>query len=490
MHILSKSTFIRGNQCLKSLYLNQYHKDFKNPVSLAQEAIFEQGENVGLFARKLFPNGIVIGVKDYLNIDFSIEESQNEIKNGRTTLYEAPFAFDGILAVLDILDCDEEGWKGYEVKSSTELKEIHIWDAALQYYVIKNSGINLKDIFIVHINNQYQRKDVLEIDQLYIKKTVLKEVLQLQSLIPEKVEKFKAVLKQKEIPNIDIGPYCHKPYPCDFISYCWKKIPSNSIFEIANLNATKKFSLYNKGIVEFKDIPRNTSLTESQWQQINCELEKGTIVNKSKIREYINRVSYPLLFLDFETFQLPIPKLLNSKPFQQIPFQYSLHRLNSKVSDLIHYEFIADINENDPRISFVEKLINDCGEGGDILVYNMAFEKTILLELARDFSEYSYSISKIIKRLVDLMIPFKKRWYYVPMMKGSYSIKVVLPSLLPELSYRDLEIKDGATASFIYSSMIDGTFSGNLEKGIKSLLEYCKLDTLAMVNIFEKLNSV
>ncbi len=488
MHTLSKSTFVRGCQCVKSLYLNKYHKEFQSSVSESQEAIFEQGKDVGLLARKLFPNGIDASPPNYFSYDESIKKTELAIQKDERTIYEAAFLFDDVLAALDILVKDKDGWKAFEVKSSTEVKDTHILDAALQYYLILNSGISLKDIFIIHINNQYVRDEELEIEKLFLKKSILKEVLELQTFVSQKIAELKSVLKQKEIPDIEIGLQCNDPYPCDFIDYCWKKIPPYSVFDIANLRTTKKFELFNQGIIQLADIPKDFALNANQWQQVDCEIEQKSIIDKPRIKEFTDGLIYPLYFLDFETFQLAIPKFVNSRPYQQLVFQYSLHKQKSKSSELLHSEFIAEINSTDPRISFIKKLISDCGKEGDILVYNIAFEKTRLQEIANDFPEYSDSISNILNRLKDLMIPFRERWFYTPEMKGSYSIKVVLPSLLPEFTYSNLEIKDGNTASSTYASMVQGVFTGDKSKIVNALLEYCKLDTLAMVKILEKLN--
>lgn len=490
MYILSKSTFVRGIQCHKSLFLNKFHKEFKDKISYSQEALFEQGTNVGTIARDLFPSGIEISNKNNFNYEAALLTTSKALSGDESILYEATFLFDEVIAAVDILVKDNEGFCCYEVKSSTEIKETFILDAALQYYLIRNSGINIKDFFIVYINNQYVRQDQIDINQLFIKKSILAEVIELQDSIPKRVLQLKSVLQEVECPSIAIGLQCNDPYPCDFIGYCWKDIPKPSVFDIANLKAIKKFELYSKDIVEFKDIPKDYSLNQNQWQQVECELEKKTIVLKSEINKFISELKYPLGFLDFETFQLAVPSFKNSRPYQQIVFQYSLHKLNSKNDSLGHMDFIAETDGSDPRILFVEKLLSDCRGLETILVYNIGFEKGRLSELANDFPEYSDEILNIIDRLKDLMIPFRERWYYTPAMNGSYSIKVVLPALLPEFHYNDLEIKDGSTASNVFSSMIQGTFKGDSKKTKTALLEYCKLDTLAMVKILGKLEEI
>ena len=202
-----------------------------------------------------------------------------------------------------------------------------------------------------------------------------------------------------------------------------------------------------------------------------------------------NGLTYPLYFLDFETIGPAVPKYNGSRPYQQLVFQYSLHIQETSTSELEHREYLADPSQ-DPRIGFIEQLIEDCGKSGDIIVYNVGFERGKLNDLIDVFPDYSNELREIINRLKDLMIPFQKKWYYTPEMKGSYSIKYVLPALVTELSYNDLEIKEGGTASNTFLSMVNGTFAGDVEETRNQLLEYCKLDTFAMVKILQKLLQV
>jgi hypothetical protein len=489
MYTLSKSTFLRGAQCLKSLFLNKFHKELRDKNSISLEALYEQGNDVGILARNLFAGGIEVVSKSAFNYQAALLRTKEILSDIKFTAYEATFVFEEIIVANDILVKEGAEYYCYEVKSSTEIKDVFIWDCALQYYILKNNGINIKDFFIIYVNNQYVRGETLLIDQLFARKSILDKVIERQPYIADKIQQLKSVLNKKECPPIDIGMQCHDPYPCDFISQCWKNIPETSVFEIANLKASKKFELYYQGIIELKDIPKDYPLNENQWQQIEAELNQATIILKPEITAFISGMKYPMGFLDFETFQLAIPAFKNSRAYQQIVFQYSLHKLNSKMSAVEHVDFIAN-ESNDPRIQFIEKLIVDCNGLKDILVYNIGFEKSRLSELALDFPQYSDDISKIIERLKDLMLPFKERWYYSHDMRGSYSIKKVLPSLIPDFNYNDLEIKDGLTASSIFSSMVTGNFKGDEEKAKTALLEYCKLDTLAMVKILNKLNDI
>ncbi len=489
-HLLSKSTFIKGMQCHKALYLGKHHKELKAEVSEAQEAIFSQGTRVGELAQQLFPGGVDCTPESYYDFQKAVIRTQEEIAKGTKIIYEAAFQFNGVLAALDILVNDNNGWKAYEVKSSTSISVTYHMDATIQYYAITNSGIELKDIFIVHINNEYEKNGPIDLKELFTIESVKDIVLGIMPGIPNQVAALKKVLNQNEIPDIDIGLHCSDPYGCDFSAHCWKDIPENSVFDIANLRANKKFELYDSGVISFNEIPEDFPLNENQWMQVNSELNNESFIDKKKIKNFVNDLQYPLYFMDFETFATAVPVFDRSNPYQQLVFQYSLHILPTENGELIHKEFLAETNGVDPRIPFIERLIGDCGTTGDILVYNIGFEKGKLKDLAEAFPNYLFQIGKMIERLKDLMIPFQQRWYYTPAMRGSYSIKKVLPALVPELSYEDLTIKEGGTASNTFAKMLLGEFEGDVMQTRKDLLEYCKLDTMAMVEILKTLKSV
>ena len=484
---LSKSTFIRGLQCEKSLFLYKHHYRLKDPTPPSLQAVFDQGTNVGLLAQELFPNGVDASPENHFKMVESVGKTLNFISQGETIIYEATFLYNNILAALDILVKDQEGWKAYEVKSSTKVSDTYIKDAAIQYYTITNSGIELKDISIVHINNLYVRDGELDIQQLFTIESVYDEVLEFLPRIPNEVRRLKNVIESSEAPQIDIGPHCSDPYDCDFKGTCWKHVPEYSVFNISRLNKDKKFDLYNKGVITLDQIDLSqTDLNPNQVLQVQSEVEGTTYIDKDEIRNFTNGLNYPLYFLDFETIGPAVPKYNGSRPYQQLVFQYSLHFKYSLDSDVIHREYLADPTK-DPRIGFMEQLIEDCGNSGDILVYNIGFEKGKLNDLLEVFPQYSNELRGIVNRLKDLMVPFQNKWYYTPEMKGKYSIKYVLPALVPELSYDDLEIKEGGTASNTFLSIVNGTFEGDIEKTRRQLLEYCKLDTYAMVKILDKL---
>jgi len=488
-HLLSKSSFIKGLQCEKHLYLYKYHYKEMDELSEMQKSIFKRGTNVGELAQQLFPGGEVAAQGDPPNYEKALLRTQELIKSGAKVIYEAAFTFNEVLSIADIAVKEKDSWFIYEVKSSTSISETYINDAALQYYVISSQGIKVKDFSIIFINNQYVRNGKLDLGKLFTTESVLGLILPLQNSVKENIVKFKKVLMKKQIPDIDIGEHCYQPYVCGFYNYCRKHIPENSIFDFSGMHLAKKYELYREGIVKLEDIPNDYPLNKNNQIQLDVYKNGKPLIDKEAIKNFLSDLNYPLYFMDFETFQPAVPLFDNSKPYQQIPFQYSIHFKESKKSQLRHFEFLAEQGA-DPRKKFIEGLQRDTKNPGDIIVYNKTFEITRLKEIARDFPEYADEIEKRINQVKDLMIPFQKKYYYAPEMQGSYSIKYVLPALVPELSYDELEINEGGLASIAYESLQLETDLMRIADIKEKLLEYCKMDTLAMVKIFAKLELI
>ena len=545
---ISKSTFLKGYQCKKALFFLKHRPDMKPPVSGEQQALFDQGHEVGELAQKLFPGGEDLGVHIPGQFRKNLDETQKLITEGKEVIYEAGFSIDRLHCFLDILVKKEDGYHAFEVKSSTELKEVNLWDAAFQYYVMKRTGLEVKDFHLILLDNTYEREGELDIHKLFKTEPVLDKILDLQGEIDKTVREYFAVLDAGREPEQDIGPHCDDPYECDYKGHCWGHVPKYSVFNIARIGS-KAWDLYSKGVVSFDEIPVNYPLNENQWQQVMAEIRNQDHIDPDGIREFVERLNYPLYFLDFETFQSAIPLFDHSRPYQQIPFQYSCHVQMEKGGEVMHREFLAEsvgggrlavggesavggrqpaVSETkvrnrkskkddrqytldfpndsvsepetrntqpatrnpDPRPEFIRQLIADAGKEGDILVFNQGFESGILSALARDFPEYEGPLKAIRERLVDLMVPFRERKYYVPAMQGSYSIKKVLPALVPELSYEGMEIAEGGMASLAFKNLSSETDPEVIRKVRENLLAYCKLDTLAMVEILRVLERV
>ena len=488
-HLLSKSSFIKGLQCEKHLFLYKYHYNEMDEFSEMQKAIFQRGTDVGELAQQLFPGGTVATTGSPPNYKKGLKKTAEFIQQEGKIIFEAAFQFNKVLSIADIIVKEKDKWNIYEVKSSTSISETYLKDAALQYYVISNCGIEINDFSIIYINSQYIRKGKLDPNELFIIESVLDLILPMQDFVKENVEMLKSTLSKREMPDIDIGEHCHNPYTCGFFNYCRKHITGDSIFDFSGMHLKRKYELYHDGIIKLEDVPDDYSLNKNNRIQLEVYKSGEPLIDEEVIENFLSDLNYPHFFMDFETFQPAVPFFDNSKPYQQIPFQYSIHLKEKVDGELKHFEFLAEAGE-DPRIKFIDGLLNDTKGEGDIVVYNKSFEITRLKEIARDFPQYADEIEKLILRIKDLMIPFQRKYYYSPEMKGSYSIKAVLPSLIPELSYDKLEINEGGLASIAFESLQNETDMMIIAETREQLLEYCKLDTLAMVRILEKLDLI
>lgn len=476
--------YVRGLQCLKSLYLYKYNPELRE-VKKSTQAVFDTGHKVGVLAQQLFPGGVDCGFEVTNDAQKSLQLTSEAIQAGKKVIYEAAFQYNGMFAIADIMVKVRDKWNVFEVKSSTEIHDYQLNDVSLQYYVINGAGISIKDFSITYINNQYVKNGDINISELFTTESVLKDILSMQNEIEPNFKIFQTALNTKKTLDIDIGPHCFDPFDCDFCNHCWKHIPEYSVFSLSNMRG-KDFKLYEQGIIKIKDIPDFFPLSSTQQIDVQCHVQNKPYINKAEISNFMKQLEYPLYFLDFETIQSAIPIWDNSKPYQLIPFQYSLHYKDTKDSNPEHFEFLGEGN-NDPRVPLIEKLLKDSKNKGKILVYNITFEKTRLLEIARDFPQYSSKIEKLVSRMIDLLIPFRSRHYYKPQMKSSASLKSVLPAINPKFSYSQLEIQEGGTASLEYLRMLYSKEEKDIQQIRKNLLDYCKQDTFALIILLMEL---
>ena len=486
---LSKSQYIRGLQCHKSLWLYKNKPELRDTPNQAQESLFNTGFDVGDLAKQLFPHGVEIEF-DSSNFDGMLAKTKELINNGCEVIYEATFKENGIFAMADILVKNQDSWDIYEVKASTNVKEYHLNDASVQWYSLSNA-INLNKVYIVHINNSYERNGSLDIKNLFSIVDITEEVQNRQYQIPFNIEQMDLILKDN-MPNIDIGTHCSNPYSCDFESHCWEHIPNPSVFNLYWMNSSKKFEMYYKGIVNYEDIPLDFALNTTQKLQVETFKSNEPYINKSIIKDFIEIVKFPINFFDFETFQNAIPRFDSQRPYMQIPFQYSLHILHED-GTLEHKEFLGDEN-SDPRDALINQMLNDISLTGSIMAYNQAFEITRIKELANYKIERKDELLALVDRFVDLIVPFRGRGYYHPNFNGSFSIKSVLPAMFPnndELNYKKLgSIQNGGDAMDTFANLYLLKEKSKRDEIRKDLLAYCHLDTLAMVRIFEKLKEI
>ena len=481
---LTKSLYIKGLQCHKALWLHKYQPELKNDVSESQQAVFDSGTDVGILARQLFPGGIEVPY-DGLTHAEQITRTQELIADATTTIYEATFNFDNIFVKVDILHHGRDGWELYEVKSSTKLKDVYLDDIAVQHYVLTGCGISLSKAALVHINNQYVLRGHIEVDKLFTILEVTEEIRTKQDELIANITVMRVML-QGDVPQIDIGPHCSAPYECAFGGHCWRHIPDNSVFDFRGHGKPDAFALYRQGILKMDEVPSDQLGWRQKLQQDGL-LHHKNHVDTSAVQKFLDSLWYPLCFMDFETtYMTPVPLFDSTRPYQQIPFQFSLHIIQTLGAEVKHYEFLAD-GMKDPRQDFLDDLLTCLPLNSCILTWNQVFEEGRLRELAEAYPKRSAEIQTTIENLRDLMVPFRNKSIYHWRFDGSYSIKSVLPALVPELSHDSLHISNGEMASAAWMRMIRVNEKEEREALSKQLLEYCRLDTLAMVKILDRM---
>jgi len=480
--LLSKSRFMMGMQCELRLWYQVYRRDLIRGTGPATQAKFDTGHLLGDLARQVFPNGKLVE-SDHLHHEESVEITKTLINDKSVpAIFEAGFLFDDIRVRVDVLKREAANkWTLIEVKSTNSVKEDHYYDAGIQRHVLNGSGVNLKATSLMHLNRDYlfDGKE-LDLDNLFIIEDISEAVVQYQADTLEHLEAFKAVLRSKKPPNIEPGSQCTG---CEFYGHCTKDVPEHWILNLPRIGQERFDSLIEMGIRDIASIPDNFPLTASQALIRECTLT-GKEYMDPDLHDSLDGLQYPIHFLDFETIMPAIPRYAGTRPYQQIPFQWSLDILQED-GTLEHFEYLHD-SDTDPRPQLTNALLKAIKPSGTIIHY-APFETTVLKKLAEEFPQYKKQIPIILERLWDLCRTIQKHYYH-PKFHGSYSIKNVLPALVPKMSYSDMEIGNGSMASLEYLRMIDPkTDASERERIRKDLLAYCGQDTLGMVEVFKAL---
>jgi len=483
---LSKTKFCIGVQCPKILWLDANARD-KFDESVIDKSRIETGLDVGDLARKYFAD--VSTIPSYLGMSGMLRKTRRLLESETSVIAEAAFRHGGNYCIVDILRKLDDGYEIVEVKSSTEIKPHYLHDMAYQAFVLKSCSIPVKKVSLMLVNNQYVRQGELDLQQMFVIHDCTARVMKLQSEIPAMIAEIERVFVQESEPQCDIGGHCDSPHQCGYKAHCFRGLPKNNVFDIGfSMRAKIKESAYKSGIVSFDNVLNSgIPLTTKQRRQITATLnDSPPHINKTAIREFLDTVKYPLYHLDFETMQSAIPLWDNARPYEQIPTQYSIHIQDKPFAEPTHREFLAE-HGSDPRRALAERLCADIPPNSCVIAYNSSFEKMIIRGLAELFPDLSAHLLSF--DIIDLAEPFKSGAYYHREMGGSYSIKKVLPALCPpseypELDYKSLVIQNG--------SMAMNAFAENGDKSAvrTALLEYCRLDTFAMVRILGKLYEV
>ena len=478
---LSKSRFLSGLQCSKRLYLEVHNRDLASPTPPATQRIFNTGHEVGRLAQQQFPDGILIEA-EYYEKEKALDTTKAAIGLGKTAFFEPAFLHDNVFIRIDILRPNGNNtWDLIEVKSVLKVSDTHVIDAAIQRYVVEGAGLTLNKCFVMHLNRDCGYPNF---ENLFVLDDVTDQVSEILPSIPNQVAALNHVIMESETPCISIGKHCDSPYTCQFKEYCWQHVTEPSIFNIPRIGAKKINQLVSQGITSIHDIPEDFSLSENQQRHVEVfRLNKPQILWPA-IRDQLATLQYPLHFLDFETQMEAIPRLPGLRPFNQYPFQFSLHILTED-GTLDHFDYLHR-DTSDPRPPLAQALLGCIDPSGTIIAYNAGFEKSVIANLARAVPSPRNDPYPLRNRFFDLL-PIFRDYYFHPAFHGSSSIKDVLPVLVPDLSYSDLSVHGGNEAQLAWAELIITDDESKRIELVASLLAYCKLDTLAMVRIYQSL---
>jgi len=482
--ILSKSRYLNGLQCPRYIWM-QFHEPEKIPeTDTVTQYIFDQGHEVGYLAKRLFPRGIDVPQDDFMG---NIAKTK-ELLNGRKPLFEAGILADKLYSRVDILSpAGEDQWDIYEVKSSTSVKGVHVDDIAFQRHCCIGYGLNIRNCNLVLINNQYVRNGELDPQDLFSIYNVTDKVEEASVSIQDKIDNILEVIGRNTCPEMIIGPHCWDPYECP-LTDCWEHVPEHSVFSLY-WGGKKAFEMYNNGVIAISEIPIGYKLNKKQLIQQAAVISGKPHVDKEAIRGFLSSLEYPLYYLDFETIGPAIPLFDGVRPYQNIPFQYSLHVVQDRQSEPEHYSYLSR-NTGDPRPGLLTELQKVLGHSGSIITYNKGFEEGCLSDSAAAFPEYSDWINQICSRLVDLLSPFSNFHYYHPAQRGSASLKRVLPATTGK-GYDDLAITDGQVASLAFLVANYGEVPAeDRVKVMNDLEQYCGRDTEGMIWIVKRLQEL
>jgi hypothetical protein len=481
---ISKSKFIAGLQCPKLLWTHYNDAASIPEPDGAKLDIFATGHHVGDMAKLLFPSGIEVPWTNnlYLTVTTTVE-----LMAQRKPIFEASFLHGGGYCRVDILvPAGKDEWDLYEVKSATKVKGVNIKDVAFQAYVLEGSGVKLRRLYLTHVNNQYVHQDTINASEFFHSEDVTEDARKLQVMVKPELGNMHKVLTGPVVA-LEIGEHCFEPYKCDLWGQCSSHLPESNVLQLTRIRRSKAFNLMDKGFMGIEKIPATELNNHQLTQQAAVQTGRPQII-PSQIDRWLKGISYPLYCLDFETINPAVPLFKGTRPYQQIPFQFSLHVVERKGVAPRHVEFLSETRE-DPRPALIQAL-KSIGDDGTILAYNMGFEKRVICDLADDFPGEAAFLLALVERFVDLMTPFSKFWYHAAGQQGSCSLKNVLP-VLTKTSYEGLAIGDGGMAMREFRRVVfTDPQAGDKSEVLENLKVYCKQDTMALVDVLNALYSL
>lgn len=488
---LSKTDYVkRYTVCPSYLWLCKYKPEV---VPTDEEEIIkarlEQGNEIERYARQLFPEGVLIKSKS----SQAKRDTEKATKDGATTLFQATVITDaGLLAMADIIkkDVSTDTWILYEVKSTNSIKKEHILDLTFQRVAFEDAGYKIGKIKIIYLNKEYERQSYVDPSKLLLEADVTTDTDGLIEVVRAQTRDALEWLGRKEEPKTCSCRLNSRSKHCPTFHYLNPDVPEYSVFNISRIGGKKLAVLIDGDTLNVEDVPEDIKLTVIQQNQVDVAKSKQPKIDKQAITERLSELEFPLYFLDYETVSTALPVFNKCHPYQQIPFQYSLHILREPDGELEHYEYLARDSKSLPAHDLLKALSEQVGDTGSVITWNKSFETARNREMAAQYPEYKELMESVNERVFDLMEIFSKQHYVHYDFKGSSSIKKVLPVLVDGFTYDDMDISNGQAAALRWYEAVTGHEKDSMESTFESLLEYCKLDTLAMVEIYKVLRAL
>jgi len=484
---LSKSRISAFEQCPKRLW-QQVHVPERAKIDQSTRMSFAAGHEVGELACAQISSGIM--VEAIPNMQAALTRTAELVARADRPIFEATFQYDGVLVRVDILipEIKPSGtvWHLAEVKSSGSAKSYHVGDLATQYWVIKKNGLNVASAAIRHIDTSFVLKRLGKFIGIFKDAPLLDEIEPISAEREGVVQSIRLMLAGEE-PQCATGAHCSSPFSCEFIAHCSRNEPEGPEWPIDELpysgrRLAEKWGL--EGVTEIADLPPDNDLSPLHNRIRDAVISQTAYLDDAGVRKETIKWAYPWIWLDFETIGFAIPRWIGTKPYGQIPFQFSAH-VEEKAGAIQHIEAL-DLSGDDPRIQIAEKLA-ELPDHGTVIAWNASFEKRCLKELATGVPQFGKKLLSLADRTVDLL-PVTKNHYYHPNQRGSFSIKSVLPTLAPELDYSTLDVKDGGNAQAAYIEATSPNCTAARKNEIdRALKAYCERDTLAMVKIYQRM---
>jgi hypothetical protein len=492
---LSKSDYMTYLKHPAWLWLKKHDKDILPKPDKNLQALFDEGNNYEPYVEKLFPEGVRLSwdPKVYGSYDELLERTQVELEKGTKTIFQGRFLVDNLTFICDVISRNEDGsFDLYEIKATTKVKDEHKPDLSFQQVVMERLGLKINNIYVVHLNNKYSKRGPIDIDDLSEIEDVTDEVKALKPITEEKIQQALEVIELPTRPDPSprhIGISDYKKDWMEIFRILNPDIPEYSIYDLAGRNGDVVAQMENNGLFELSEIPEEIRISGNKAKmQIKVTKEDRLIIDKNQIEKFLDELEFPLYFLDYESFKKAIPPYDNTRPYQQIVFQFSVHTLESPDSELKHDMYLHTEDSN-PLEPLTDSLMKVIGPEGSVIVWHKVFERDRNKEMGEHNKDFFKFYQDLNDRMVDLETPFQKDWYATKEFKGSSSIKAVMPVLIPQLSYKELEIRDGLTTGRVWiETVLDCLHDQQREQLFEEMRKYNTLDTLAMVEIWKVLN--